>query len=449
MEGSAHDASPHVDTTLTFSSAKETIPLPYVWSYGMGAESTAAIHRMLTHPDTRPATIAPDFTNLVIVIAQTGDEWSTTGELVEQHMLPLLRKHNVRLVEVARNGPTKKDGITVLQDTRQPRRLHLDGVFKLSDENRATGTMPQLGGVRKCSQKVKGAPLDMWRANEFGDRQYYHAIGFNHDEYTRIKRDKAYSMGGQRIPTYPIYEWRWTRQDCIAYLKRELNVDWEWPKSCCRQCPFAGCNTAGWPEQLARFIALPDEAVQHVIDEYVCLALNPRSGLFGPGKSLITRLQRDHATEVIKLAAKRMRAMPWAMYRVRRYFSAPASAIRSLERVLVADRLLLQAALEEISDLVGVKLVKNTEITGAPVRQGDRDTYRRLWLRKRTDGAYPAMEEFYVTAPAQAVDKALDSFDATWTDNTDKLLSYMERRTDAAIAIVRQAINRGANNTAS
>ncbi|WP_409490697.1 hypothetical protein [Amycolatopsis sp. cmx-11-12] len=59
-----------------------------------------------------------------------------------QHMLPLLRKHNVRLVEVARNGPTKKDGITVLQDTRQPRRLHLDGVFKLSDENRATGTMP-------------------------------------------------------------------------------------------------------------------------------------------------------------------------------------------------------------------------------------------------------------------------------------------------------------------
>ncbi|WP_409490700.1 hypothetical protein [Amycolatopsis sp. cmx-11-12] len=38
---------------------------------------------MLTHPDTRPATIAPDVTNLVIVIAQTGDEWSTTGELVD------------------------------------------------------------------------------------------------------------------------------------------------------------------------------------------------------------------------------------------------------------------------------------------------------------------------------------------------------------------------------
>ncbi len=156
--------------------------------------------------------------------------------------------------------------------------------------------------------------------------------------------------------------------------------------SAARNCPFAGCNAAGWPEQLTRFVALPDEAVQHVIDECVCLALNPRSGLFAPGKSLITRLQRDHAAEVIKLAAERMRAMPWAVYRVRRYFSAPASAIRSLERVLVADRLLVQAALEEIGDLVGVELVENAEITGAPVRQGDRDAYRRLWLCKRTDG---------------------------------------------------------------
>jgi hypothetical protein len=190
---------------------------------------------------------------------------------------------------------------------------------------------------------------------------------------------------------------------------------------------------------------LPDEAVQHVVDEYVCLALNPRSGLFGPGKSMITRLQRDRVTAVIKLAAARMKSVPWAVYRVRRYFSAPASAIRSVERILVADRLLVQAALEEVSDLVGVTLEKNVEITGAPVR----DSHRRLWLRKRIDGVYPAMEEFYVAAPAQAVDKALDSFTATWTDNSDALLSSLERRTDAAIAIVRQAINRGASDTAS
>jgi hypothetical protein len=56
--------------------------MPYVWSYGMGAESTAGILRILTDATARPETIAPDFSNLVIVIAQTGDEWSTTGRLV-------------------------------------------------------------------------------------------------------------------------------------------------------------------------------------------------------------------------------------------------------------------------------------------------------------------------------------------------------------------------------
>ncbi len=55
--------------------------VPYVWSYGMGAES-AGILRVLTDPTSRPDTIAPDFSNLVLVIAQTGDEWSTTGRLV-------------------------------------------------------------------------------------------------------------------------------------------------------------------------------------------------------------------------------------------------------------------------------------------------------------------------------------------------------------------------------
>lgn len=41
--------------------------MPYVWSYGMGAESTAGIPRMLTDPAARPDTIAPDFSNLVLV----------------------------------------------------------------------------------------------------------------------------------------------------------------------------------------------------------------------------------------------------------------------------------------------------------------------------------------------------------------------------------------------
>jgi hypothetical protein len=57
--------------------------MPYAWSYGMGAESMAAIHQLVVDPDARPAAIAPDFANLVIVIVQTGDGWSTTGQLVD------------------------------------------------------------------------------------------------------------------------------------------------------------------------------------------------------------------------------------------------------------------------------------------------------------------------------------------------------------------------------
>jgi hypothetical protein len=46
--------------------------------------------------------------------------------------------------------------------------------------------LPQLGGVRKC-QKAKGAPQDAWRADEFGNRPYIHALWFN-DEPKRAQR---------------------------------------------------------------------------------------------------------------------------------------------------------------------------------------------------------------------------------------------------------------------
>jgi hypothetical protein len=204
-------------------------------------------------------------------------------------------------------------------------------------------------------------------------------------------------------------------------------------------CPYAG-NRTGWPEQLARFAALPVEAVEHIIDEYVCLALNPRSGLFGPGKSLITRLHRDQVTEPIKLAIARMKTMPWAIYRVRRLYHAPANAIRSVDRVVLGGHRTVHTALTEINRLVDITVTKNEEIAGAPVHGGDLDTYRRLWLRRRRDGIYPTQEEFYTVAPAQALDKELDSFEEAWTDYTDAPLARLERSVDTAIVLVQQAL---------
>ncbi|BDT92361.1 hypothetical protein IFM12275_23370 [Nocardia sputorum] len=120
-----------------------------------GVESTCGVVRTLLEPQFRPTELRGDLSNLIVLVAQTGDEWTSTCDLVAAHVLPLLRQHSVRLVEVARKGPSAADGIVVLQDTRQPVQLHPDpekhGFYALSDEHRSNGVLPTLGGNRTCS----------------------------------------------------------------------------------------------------------------------------------------------------------------------------------------------------------------------------------------------------------------------------------------------------------
>jgi hypothetical protein len=184
--------------------------------------------------------------------------------------------------------------------------------------------------------------------------------------------------------------------------------------------------------------------------EYVCLALNPRSGLFGPGKSLITRLRPDPVTEPIALAVARMKTMPWAIYRVLRLYYAPANVARSVDSVLLGWHRTVHTALTEVSRLIDIPLTRNEEIAGTQARDGDRDTHCRLWLRRRSDEIYPPQEEFYTVAPAQAQDKELDSFADAWANHTDEALARLERRVDTAVAVVQQALveSQGRSNSA-
>jgi hypothetical protein len=156
----------------------------------MGVESTCGVVRTLLEPQFRPAELLDDLSNLIVLVAQTGDEWTSTCDLVAAHVLPLLRQASVRLVEVARKGPSASDGIVVLQDTRQPVRLHPDpekyGFYAFSDEHRSNGVLPTLGGNRTCSAKAKGVPLDSWRATHLGSTLYVHAVGYNAEETRRI-----------------------------------------------------------------------------------------------------------------------------------------------------------------------------------------------------------------------------------------------------------------------
>ncbi|MFF6969323.1 hypothetical protein ACFY9G_38865 [Streptomyces anthocyanicus] len=88
-------------------------------NWGLGAGSTAYLARMLT----APATHGIDLDRTAVLYMATGSEWPETRFLIEEFMLPLLREHGVRLVQLARNGHRKEDGFTVLDDSRSPKRL--------------------------------------------------------------------------------------------------------------------------------------------------------------------------------------------------------------------------------------------------------------------------------------------------------------------------------------
>jgi hypothetical protein len=175
------------------------------------------------------------------------------------------------------------------------------------------------------------------------------------------------------------------RQQCLNYLLDVFGV--HWPKSCCRQCCFAGSRT-GWPAQLARYQAYPAEAAHHVVDEFVTVALNKDSGLFGPDNTLSGRLQRDNAREVLRLAGRQALRMMWAIYRVWRLFWAPAQAWRPVQQVRQGNPSAMRAALRQLADTLRLPL-------------GTEAGHPRLWLAHRTPGAYPALEEFFVAAPFQ------------------------------------------------
>ena len=243
-----------------------------VLSYGMGADSTALLLQWIHEPRTRPC----DLGELLVITAMTGDEWPATGRLVAEHILPRLREHGIRWVQVARAGATQADGITILDDSRAPATVHLGGDWKLSDEMLAAGTIPQVAGSRKCSAKAKGWVLDQFLAAEMAGRRYQHVMGFEAAETRRATRDAGYDTA-QRTGSYPLIAWGWDRRACEDYIRSVTGADW--PKSACTYCPFALCNTAGRERVLAAYRAEPAAGVQALVLEHIAVSLNPRQGL--------------------------------------------------------------------------------------------------------------------------------------------------------------------------
>src|SRR5262245_52406762 len=166
-----------------------------ILSYGMGVESSTLIMKWIENESLRDFDLAED---LIVITAQVGDEYPDQKILVEQHILPRMRAHRIRYVQVARAGHLEADGIVVLDDTREPRKVYLEGAYKLSEELRAAGTVPQFAGEHRCSLKFKKFVIEAWIQREMDGEQYRHALGYNADVQKRVeKSERAFA---ERVP---------------------------------------------------------------------------------------------------------------------------------------------------------------------------------------------------------------------------------------------------------
>ncbi|MFJ3445962.1 hypothetical protein ACIPM2_32865 [Streptomyces sp. NPDC086081] len=389
--------------------AAHTPPLPglsqdeevdTVINWGLGVDSTAYLARMLTDP----AAHGIDLERTVVLYMATGSEWPETRMLVEEFMLPLLREHGVRLVQLSRSGQLKAAGITVLDDSRHPQRLFTRGPWTLWDELESVGTVPQQAGTRKCSLRAKGEVGDRWLIPVMGGRPFRQIMGFNADEPGRCFGDAAASKIPGRTGVYPLLDWGWHRRQCEDYLLQRFGV--HWPKSYCTFCCFP-ISMGSLPAHLERMRAHPDIAGEVLRLEYTAMSLNPNAKLYGK-RSLLELLDADRPEDRACLEAfQRELDMPWALYHVRRLFLLSETGkrrpvMRSTERVDLGRPHQLAQRLITVSERHGIDVEHDPLYERA-----------RAWLRPRREN-WPMAEELFVTAPARVIDKQDAAFEREW-----------------------------------
>ncbi|WP_329537673.1 hypothetical protein OG568_56005 (plasmid) [Streptomyces sp. NBC_01450] len=91
---------PRTAYTPSLPGLSTTDDLDTVINWGLGADSTAYLARTLTEP----AAHGIDLERTAALYTATGSEWPETRLLAEEFMLPLLREHGVRFVQLARKG---------------------------------------------------------------------------------------------------------------------------------------------------------------------------------------------------------------------------------------------------------------------------------------------------------------------------------------------------------
>lgn len=391
-----------------------------VLGYGLGVDSTAILLRWIYQPWTRPEVLdeatgekrTARLDEIVVVTAMTGDEWRETGRLVRENTLPLMREHGIRYVQLARHGASKADGITILDDSACPVSLYLEGDYKLSQEMNANGTVPQVGGIRKCSMHAKGEVIDRWLIDTLQGAPFLHVIGFEANELGRAKTDRMYNTGPQakaghpanRTGSYPLIEWGWDRAMCEAYIT-EMTAE-NWIKSACVYCPFALATKGGQERIKGMYASEPDGAIAALLMEYRSISLNPAQGLI-KADSLQAFLRRtgEHDATLAELNSI-LDGCEWNVYEVQRVAmpnkddASKGTWNRSVRAIAAGTRGQMLADLMSLACDEGASLV--TDFMGIS----------RVWTDSRGEG-FPSYERLYVAAPAGVQDKEPKAFRTT------------------------------------
>lgn len=364
-----------------------------ILSYGLGTHSTAAAVEIIENPKARDFTLD----QLILLTAMTGDEWESSKNLVESHLLPLIKEHRIRYVQVARRGHLQRDGIVVLSDTDRPRRLYLEGAYKLSDELKRAGTVPTVCGTRKCSLKFKGWVLDQWIKQHFDRKHIRQIIGFHADELYRVERERRYYSGVGPPIEHPLITWGWDDRQCFDYLYARFGVAWK--KSCCGFCMFSG----GKPEVIERFRAEPQSGAEAIILERTARALNPRMTLYSR-RSVEELIREDGNSRALEIADDAFSRAEWKLMRVQRIRMKKGGAHRRTEELDRGTKAEMEARLTEEAVLRNLPL----SYEGGQARL--------YLLRPSEDSSYPTAEEMIVAVPGTVESKCRKNFTRRWSE---------------------------------
>jgi len=144
----------------------------FILNMGAGVESCAIWAEWYYNPDSRPF---ESWADLIVIMAQTGDEHRSTKRLMEEYILPQMRELGVRFIQVAKPKPEcSSRGYVILEDTRDSTTLHIrdERIARLSTSLADAGTLQARSSAHFCAERYKGIPIDAFVV----DALYYEIV---------------------------------------------------------------------------------------------------------------------------------------------------------------------------------------------------------------------------------------------------------------------------------